>query len=55
MLYERSDSLLFSDSALKQLIWESLTERLCQYLEKLLKHCVSPEVLLIEGLVQDAL
>ena len=33
-LYERSCSLLLSYSALKQLLWESLAERFCQYVDQ---------------------
>ena len=55
VLYERSYTLLLSSSALKQLLWESLNDKFCQYLEHLLKHCISAEFLLMEGYVQGAL
>ena len=42
VLYKRSCSLLLSQSALKQLLWEGLTDAFCQYLEpftKTLRFC----------------
>ena len=37
VLYKRSCSLLLSQSALKQLLWEGLTDAFCQYLEPFTK------------------
>ena len=53
--YERNCTLLLSQSAVKQLLWEGLTDEFWQYLEYLLKHWISSEFLLMEGYVQGVL
>ena len=53
VLYERSCTLLLSQSALKQLLWESLTDQF--YQNNLLQHCISAEYWLMENYVQVAL
>ena len=53
MLYERSYSLLLSQSALKQLLWEILRDFVSTW-NKLVKHGIYPEILLMEVYAQVA-
>ena len=40
---------------LKQLLWESLTDNICQSLEEFTKHCIFVDVLLLVSYIQGTL
>ena len=54
-LYQRSCTLLLSQSALKQLVWEGLPDEFASTWNNLLKYCLSVNFLLIEVYAQSAL
>ena len=54
-LYERSCTLLLSQSAFKQLVWEGLADEFASTWSNLLKYSMSVNFLLIEGYAEGAL